>query len=80
MRNIIQQKKNVIPDDVEMEGTVRSMNRKDRIFIEQRLKAIAESTAAAYGAAADLSWFPGPPATVNEAECADFAQLMLTVK
>lgn len=65
---------NVIPDKVELEGTVRSMEKDDRIFIERRMREIAEHTAAAYGANAELLWYPGPPATVNEKVWSAFAQ------
>ena len=65
---------NVIPDKVELEGTVRSMEKDDRIFIEKRMREIAEHTAAAYGAKAELLWYPGPPATVNEKSWSAFAQ------
>ena len=65
---------NVIPDKVELEGTVRSMEKDDRIFIEKRMREIAEHTAAAYGAKAELLWYPGPPATVNEKAWSAFAQ------
>lgn len=65
---------NVIPDKVELEGTVRSMEKDDRIFIERRMCEIAEHTAAAYGANAELLWYPGPPATVNEKAWSAFAQ------
>ena len=65
---------NVIPDKVELEGTVRSMEIDDRIFIEKRMREIAEHTAAAYGANAELLWYPGPPATVNEKAWSAFAQ------
>ena len=65
---------NVIPDQVELEGTVRSMEKDDRIFIERRMREIAEHTAAAYGANAELLWYPGPPATVNEKAWSAFAQ------
>ena len=64
---------NVIPDKVELEGTVRSMEKDDRIFIEKRMREIAEHTAAAYGANAELLWYPGPPATVNEKAWSSFA-------
>ena len=64
----------VIPDKVELEGTVRSMEKDDRIFIERRMREIAEHTAAAYGANAELLWYPGPPATVNEKAWSAFAQ------
>ena len=65
---------NVIPDKVELEGTVRSMEKDDRIFIEKRMREIAEHTTAAYGANAELLWYPGPPATVNEKAWSAFAQ------
>ena len=65
---------NVIPDKVELEGTVRSMEKDDRIFIERLMREIAEHTAAAYGANAELLWYPGPPATVNEKAWSAFAQ------
>ena len=65
---------NVIPDKVELEGTVRSMEKDDRIFIERRMREIAEHTAAAYGANAELLWYPGRPATVNEKAWSAFAQ------
>lgn len=65
---------NVIPDKVELEGTVRSMEKDDRIFIEKRMREIADHTAAAYGANAELLWYPGPPATVNEKAWSAFAQ------
>lgn len=65
---------NVIPDKVELEGTVRSMEKDDRIFIEKRMREIAEHTAAAYGANAELLWYPGPPATVNEKAWSAFVQ------
>ena len=65
---------NVIPDKVELEGTVRSMEKDDLIFIERRMREIAEHTAAAYGANAELLWYPGPPATVNEKAWSAFAQ------
>ena len=65
---------NVIPDKVELEGTVRSMDKEDRVFIEKRMRGIAENTAAAYGAKAELLWYPGPPATVNEETWSVFAE------
>ena len=65
---------NVIPDKVELEGTVRSMDKEDRVFIEKRMRGIAENTATAYGAKAELLWYPGPPATVNEETWSAFAE------
>lgn len=65
---------NVIPDKVELEGTVRSMDKEDRVFIEKRMRGIAENIAAAYGAKAELLWYPGSPATVNEETWSAFAE------
>lgn len=65
---------NVIPDKVELEGTVRSMDKEDRVFMEKRMRGIAENIAAAYGAKAELLWYPGPPATVNEETWSAFAE------
>lgn len=58
---------NVIPESAVMEGTVRTMDRQDRILFEKRMKEIAENTARAYGAEAQVKWIPGPPATYNDA-------------
>lgn len=57
---------NVIPPEAEMEGTVRTMDREDRILYEKKIKEIAENTAKAYGAEAVVEWIPGPPATCND--------------
>lgn len=57
---------NVIPDRAVMEGTVRTMERDDRILYEKRLREIVTLTARAYGAQADVEWIAGPPATLND--------------
>lgn len=63
---------NVIPAEAVMEGTVRTMEREDRVLYEKRLREIAEKTAQAYGAEAEVEWIAGPPATCNDKEMADF--------
>ena len=65
---------NVIPQTAQLEGTVRTMDRQDRCLFEKRLKVIAEQTASAYGASAEVEWIPGPPAVCNDAEMAAFAK------
>lgn len=57
---------NVIPTEAQLEGTVRTMDREDRILYERRVKEIAERTAEAYGAKAQTAWTAGPPATYND--------------
>jgi len=63
---------NVIPAEAVMEGTVRTMEREDRVLYEKRLREIAEKTAQAYGARAEVEWIAGPPAACNDKGMADF--------
>lgn len=62
---------NVIPPEAVMEGTVRTMEREDRILYEKRLVEIAEKTAQAFGAEAKVEWIAGPPATYNNKDMVD---------
>lgn len=57
---------NVIPESAQLEGTVRTMDRKDRSLFEQRVREVAVNTALAYGMTADVQWITGPPATSND--------------
>ncbi|AIQ47961.1 hydrolase [Paenibacillus sp. FSL R7-0273] len=65
---------NVIPELVELEGTVRTYNEEIRREIPLQMTRIIEGIAGAAGAEAKLLWYPGPPATVNHAEWADFTK------
>jgi amidohydrolase len=56
---------NVIPEHVELRGTVRSFDKDIRALAEKRLKAIATSTAVAFGATATVQFNRGYPAMVN---------------
>lgn len=62
---------NVIPEVAELEGTVRTMDKEDRILFEKRLNEIAGNTAPAYGAKAEVRWIAGPPATFNDKEMSE---------
>lgn len=64
---------NVIPETAELEGTVRTMDKNDRELYKERVRQIAESTALAYGAHAQLQWIPGPPAVCNDKKMAGLA-------
>lgn len=64
---------NVIPEEAFLEGTVRTLQKEDRVLIPRRLQELAENTAKAYGAEADFRWIPGPPATDNDPEWSVFA-------
>lgn len=65
---------NVVPETAELEGTVRTMNREDRVLFEKRLREITEMTAGAYGAKAEFQWYPGSPAVYNDPEMARIAE------
>lgn len=65
---------NVLPEKVELEGTVRTYNEEIRRSIPDQMTRIIEGIAAAAGAEAKLHWYPGPPATVNHGEWADFTK------
>ncbi len=62
---------NVIPERVELRGTVRTFDPDLRKLAEERFKTIVAHTALAMGGRADVTWSPGYPAMVNaEAETA----------
>lgn len=65
---------NVIPQSAFVEGTARTMTPEERETIKNRLEEIARSTAATYGAEAEVQWTPGPPALCNDAQWGDFAR------
>lgn len=65
---------NVIPPEAVLEGTVRTLNKEDRLLYEERVKEIACRTAQAYGAEAAVEWISGPPATWNDKEMADLCE------
>ena len=56
---------NVIPAQVLLRGTVRTLNAQMRDLAEQRVNAVAESTAAAFGTTVELQYTRGYPVMVN---------------
>jgi amidohydrolase len=57
---------NIIPDEVEMIGTIRSLEAKMRDDIHARIRRTAESIAAAAGATATVTITTGYPITYND--------------
>jgi amidohydrolase len=57
---------NIIPDEVEMIGTIRSLDKAMRDEIHARIRKTAESIAAAAGATANVSIETGYPITYND--------------
>ncbi len=64
---------NVIPDDVNLVGTVRTFRPETRQLAERRIREITESIAKAFGAQTKVVYRQGYPATVNSAREAEFA-------
>ncbi|MBM2322326.1 MULTISPECIES: M20 aminoacylase family protein [Marivita] len=64
---------NVIAHSVRMEGTVRTLATEVRAQAEERIRALCEHTASAYGATAEVIWTPGYPVTVNHPDQTAFA-------
>ncbi len=64
---------NVIAHSVRMQGTVRTLATEVRAQAEERIRALCEHTASAYGATAEVIWMPGYPVTVNHPEQTAYA-------
>ncbi len=58
---------NVIPNEAEIEGTVRSFDPIVRDTLERRCREIIEELPRAFGATAEFEYLHGYPATVNDA-------------
>lgn len=67
---------NVIPDQAELEGTVRSLNEEVRGRINQRLKEICEGTAMATGTQIVYEWLPGAPALHNDERFSEYVRTL----
>ena len=63
---------NVIPDEVRVEGTFRSMDESWRFKAHELIERVAKHTAQAYGAEVDLNIVSGYPALNNHDEPTDF--------
>ncbi len=65
---------NVIPQHVTLRGTIRTLSPETRELAEQRLKAIAEHTAAAFDATARVDFRRGYPVMINSDTETDHAR------
>jgi amidohydrolase len=57
---------NVIPDEVRLEGTIRSFDAKMRADIQERLRRTVRGVAESFGTSAGIEIRPVNPATVND--------------
>ncbi len=64
---------NVIPQTVQIKGTVRTMSKDMRDLAERRINEICNGVAATFGGTADVTYIRGYPVMVNSTEQTDFA-------
>lgn len=69
---------NVLPQRVTLKGTCRTLEAEVRDLVEARLKAVAEGTAATFGATADVRYNRGYPVMVNHDAETGYAQQAAT--
>ncbi len=69
---------NVIPDEVEMEGTIRTFNEEMRQEIHYRIERTARGIAEGAGAEIEFELEVGPPSVINDAEL--FARMIPTLQ
>ena len=60
-------RRNIIPEEVKLEGTIRTFNREARKKVHEKIKVIAEKVAEASGATAKVDILEMYPATINHA-------------
>lgn len=59
---------NVIPEFVEITGTVRTVDKKTQEIVKNKMKQIVESTCQTFGAKADFNYEYGYPAIINDVQ------------
>jgi amidohydrolase len=59
---------NIIPDEVVLEGTIRTLSAETRELVHERVRRTAQGIAEAAGASAEVTISTGVPVTVNDAE------------
>jgi hippurate hydrolase len=68
---------NVIPDSCELRGTVRTFTTEVLDLIEQRMRAMAQQIAAAFGAGCEFQFIRNYPPTINAATETTFARRVM---
>lgn len=69
---------NIVPESVEMIGTIRTLDTEMQKSIHQKIKTTAENIAESWGATADVQIITGYPVTYNNPELT--AEMLPTVK
>jgi amidohydrolase len=69
---------NIIPETVEMAGTMRTLSEENRELLRGRVVQVAKGIAAAHGATAEVEVEAGYPVTVNDPGAAEFMGAVAT--
>ena len=64
---------NVIPQSVQLKGTVRTMSKEMREMAEKRIKEVCAGVAITFGGTANVTYLKGYPSMVNHQEQTEFA-------
>ena len=59
---------NIIPDEAEISGIIRTVNEEDRTFIKKRFSQIVEGTAKSHNCSVDITIEEGYPSLINDTE------------
>lgn len=59
---------NIIPDEAEISGIIRTVNEEDRTFIKKRFRQIVEGTAKSHNCSVDITIEEGYPSLINDTE------------
>ncbi|MGN1281900.1 MAG: amidohydrolase [Succinivibrio sp.] len=65
---------NIIPNSVELEGTIRTYSRQARAIAKKNFERVLNGTASAFGVKATLSWIVEVAATNNDETLSEFAK------
>lgn len=65
---------NVIPDEVELVGTIRTLSPERRSAIREAITQVAENVARAHGCTAEVEFVDGFPVTLNDARAVELAR------
>ncbi len=69
---------NIIPESVELKGTLRTFDASTRDRLKRRLHEVADGVAATFGARATPEWTDGSPAVVNDAAATERLRAVAT--
>ena len=65
---------NIIPEEVVLEGTIRTLNNEIRAEVPKKMETLAKGIAESYGGHAEFTYLPAYPVLVNDANVTDIAE------